>query len=239
MLKAKASSVPISENESLMISGIVSDEPLLPSKQAGGCQCALKIEKMESKLEMLGLRMEEVASNLNISFTKHMDTYGKIIEEQKQRENIEYTIWQMKEDNKGLVDRVTRDLDRQKKGGDELGEEVQKWARLLRELKSWKNVQVDKSAQLEKEVYEGMKGHKKEVDEKMKKMYEVVQEIGLLQRKMLEGKENNWERKENNWERVRGRNMSTVEPRVSLPVKRSSLVNESTILGTSCNNYYN
>ena len=45
---------------------------------------------------MLGLRLEEVASSLNISFTKHTELYTKMIEEEKKRENIEYVIWEMK-----------------------------------------------------------------------------------------------------------------------------------------------
>lgn len=63
-------------------------------------------------------------------------------------------------------------------------------------------------------------------------MYEVVEEIGLLQRKMLESKENLPPQKN------RTRNMSIVEPRISLPAKRSCFINESTILGTSYN-YHN
>ena len=106
----------ISENESMLVSerrpeesNISKPKPPPPHKDKD-CSCSTKLERLETKLEMFGLRLEEIAANLNISFTKHMDAYGKIVEEQKKRENIEYLIWEIKETNEAVVQKVRKDL---------------------------------------------------------------------------------------------------------------------------------
>ena len=47
----------------------------------------------------------------------------------------------MKEVNNAMMEKMEKELEKQRKGGNELGEEVQKWTRLLREIKGWKNSQ--------------------------------------------------------------------------------------------------
>ena len=60
---------------------------------------------------------------------------------------------------------------------------------MLREIKNWKANQSSTSSNFEKEMLEALKKSKQETDEKLKKMYEAVEEIGLLQRRMIKENE--------------------------------------------------
>lgn len=76
--------------------------------------------------------------------------------------------------NKASAEKLNKDVAKQNQTVNHLSEEVQSWARLLRELKNWKNSQTSWASSLEKEVYESMKKYRGEADDKLKKMYEVV-----------------------------------------------------------------
>lgn len=66
---------------------------------------------------------------------------------------------------------------------------MQSWARILRDMKNWKANYSSWSSNFEKNMVDIYKGYKQDNDEKLKKMYEAIEEIGLLQRKMLEKNE--------------------------------------------------
>lgn len=63
----------VSENESML----VSEGKWTP--QVSPCNCQRRLSVIEDKIECMSLKIDEISSNLNISFTKHMETYGKLV----------------------------------------------------------------------------------------------------------------------------------------------------------------
>ena len=57
---------------------------------------------------------------------------------------------------------------------------------MLRDIKNWKSTYNSWSSSLEKNIYHSFKAHKQENDDNIKSIYSAVEEIGLLQRRMLE-----------------------------------------------------
>lgn len=91
----------------------------------------------------------------------------------------------MKEISQAVQDKFNTQLLKQQESYTHLSEEVQTWTRTLRDIKTWKSNYASWSSNLEKNLYDSFKTYRQENDDKLKKMYEAVQEIGLLQRKML------------------------------------------------------
>lgn len=46
---------------------------------------------------MMTLKLDELSSNVNISFTKHMETYSKLVEQHKTLEKMELAQWESKQ----------------------------------------------------------------------------------------------------------------------------------------------
>ena len=79
-------------------------------------------------------------------------------------------------------DKIDRELKKKNTEIIDLSEEFKSYGRMLREIKNWKGNQ---NSNLEKDIQENFRKHKLDTDDKMKKMFEAIEEIGLLQRKML------------------------------------------------------
>jgi hypothetical protein len=81
---------------------------------------------------------------------------------------------------------MNSDLAKQQANLDGMEEEIRGWVRMLREVKTWKASYGEWAAKLETDVFDSFKSYKRENDENVRNMFAAVEEIGLLQRKMLE-----------------------------------------------------
>ena len=81
----------IFENESML----VSEGKYTP--KGNSCNCEQRIIRLENRIDEISLHLEEITSNLNLSQTKFMETYSKLVEEQKKIKTLEYSMWEFKE----------------------------------------------------------------------------------------------------------------------------------------------
>lgn len=103
-----------------------------------------------------------------------MECYGKLVDEQKKRENLEYVTWEMKEVNQAVQEKISMQILKHQEQFNNINEEVQSWSRILRDMKTWKSNYSTWSTGLEKNIYDNLKIHRQENDEKLLKMYEAV-----------------------------------------------------------------
>lgn len=101
-------------------------------------------------------------------------------------------------------------------------------------MKSWKSGYSTWSSNLEKNLFDSFKVYRQENDDKLMKMYSAVEEIGLLQRKMLtktetyQSSQPSYQQSQGERAPQRSRAMSHHQERQSMPVKKS--FNDSTMM---------
>lgn len=55
-----------------------------------------RITNIQGKLEMMGLKVEESATQWSLESTKQMETFTRLINIEKKCEKIEYSVWELK-----------------------------------------------------------------------------------------------------------------------------------------------
>jgi hypothetical protein len=153
-------------------------------KPGKACQCEPylkasleRLGALETKFEMMGLKLQEWSTQSSLDSTKQMETFTRLINLEKRCEKIEYSVWEMRElakDERARHDDLREQL---AKLGFDLGSEV----RLLRD--TVQGIQADFSQQ---ELVNRVEAVKADQNRKLKNMYEALEEMGNLQASLVE-----------------------------------------------------
>lgn len=67
-----------------------------------------------------------------------MESNTRIVDEQKKREHLEYSLWEIRETSTAIQTKMETQIKQQQEQLNNINEDMDGWVRMLRELKTWK-----------------------------------------------------------------------------------------------------